>query len=299
MSLNATNLFIQAAPLPATFRGSPNDLFAEMIKRMKILSPSGTNFIFIGDTAPTSNVGPWLKNGTQWWVWDPGTKVYVPQDISASLTIPPQFLIGATTPADPFPPVWLKTSLNPTQADPNNYGAAIRWYTFSDTYNQWIAQNDAVELGVDRRIVQIPSEAAVWSYDGGDGSDPSVNIPSGITGAMWEVDHDFDFRMPVGAATNVLTYNGNAATVIAPGSAGGVEKHTLTQNELATHDHGLGGLNVMIATVLNPAVFVAAGGPTVDVATAAAVGNSEAHQNMPPFRGVYFIKRTARQFYVG
>ena len=82
MSLNPTSLFIQASPLPETFQGSPNDFFTEMIKRMRILSPSGTNFIYIGDTAPTSDVGPWLKNGTQWWVWDPSTKQYAPQDIS-------------------------------------------------------------------------------------------------------------------------------------------------------------------------------------------------------------------------
>ena len=74
MSLNATNLYIQASPIPATFKGTPNDLFSEMIKRMRILSPSGTNFIYIGDTEPTSNVGPWLNNGTQWYVWDTTTK---------------------------------------------------------------------------------------------------------------------------------------------------------------------------------------------------------------------------------
>lgn len=35
MSLNATNLYIQASPIPATFKGTPNDLYSEMIKRMR------------------------------------------------------------------------------------------------------------------------------------------------------------------------------------------------------------------------------------------------------------------------
>ena len=68
MSLKDTSLIIQAAPLPLTFEGNPNEFLAAMVQRMRVVSPNGANFIFIGDVAPTTNVGPWLKGGTQWYV---------------------------------------------------------------------------------------------------------------------------------------------------------------------------------------------------------------------------------------
>lgn len=143
MSLKATNLFIQASPLAATFKGTPNDLFVEMLRRMKIVSPSGTNFIFIGDNEPTSNVGPWLKGGTKWYVWDESTKRYVPVDISDSTTIP--FHVGATTPTDSTPPFWLRTTLDATDTSPNSFGEPLSWYLFDGT--AWVPFNSLVLAG--------------------------------------------------------------------------------------------------------------------------------------------------------
>ncbi len=124
MPLVATDLFIQMGPIPPTFDGTPQELADAMIQRMKIMSPGGTNFIFTGDTAPTSNVGPWLR-GKQWWVWDPGTKQYVPLDISASLTIP--FFIGASVPSGTVPEVWLQTTQDATDTAPNDFGMPVGW----------------------------------------------------------------------------------------------------------------------------------------------------------------------------
>jgi hypothetical protein len=127
MSLKATNLYIQTSQLPATFKGTPNDFLIELVRRMRIMSPSGTNFLFIGDTEPTSNVGPWLKGGTKWYVWDDATKRYVPVDISDSFTIP--FFVGATIPASSTPPVWLRTTADATDQNPL-FGEPIGWYVF-------------------------------------------------------------------------------------------------------------------------------------------------------------------------
>jgi hypothetical protein len=135
MSLKSTSLIVQAAPLPATFKGTPNDFLTAMVQRMKILSPNGTNFIFIGDTEPTSNVGPWLKDGTKWYVWSDSLKQYVPLDISDSFTIP--FFIGATTPASSNPPVWLRTTKDATTAAPLDFGEPIGWYLFDGT--SWVS----------------------------------------------------------------------------------------------------------------------------------------------------------------
>lgn len=130
MSLQNTNLLLQVAPLRAAFRGSPQALVEEVIRRSRIVSPSGTNFIFIGDTEPTSDVGPWLKNGTQWYVWDDNIKRYVSLDISASETA--WFQIGPTTPATSNPGLWLRTTHAPDSLD-TSVGQIIGWYGWDGT----------------------------------------------------------------------------------------------------------------------------------------------------------------------
>jgi len=133
MAFKNTNLIIQGSQLPASFRGKPNDLFREMLARMRIVSPTGTSFFVISDTEPEGDQGPWLKGGTQWWVFDPNLKRYVPLDISESETH--WFQVGSTTPTTTTPPVWLKTSDGETQDSPN-VGTPIAWYLFDGT--NWI-----------------------------------------------------------------------------------------------------------------------------------------------------------------
>jgi hypothetical protein len=128
--LKNTNLVISAAPLPATFKGTPQDLFSAMVSRMQILSPNGANFIFVGDVEPTSNVGPWLKGGTQWYVWNSTLSRYVPVDISASET--KFFQISATAPDPTVTPVWLRCTKTPTDADPT-FGDPVAWYLWDGT----------------------------------------------------------------------------------------------------------------------------------------------------------------------
>lgn len=113
MALNRTNLVIKAAPLPQDFTGSVQTLYEEMIRRMAILSPVGTNFFVVGDVEPSSNVGPWLKNGTQWWVFSENQGRYVPADVSASL--PNFFFVQDSNPGTPGPTdpvIWVRTSQN-------------------------------------------------------------------------------------------------------------------------------------------------------------------------------------------
>lgn len=133
MALQNTNLIFQVAPIPQNFDGTPAELVEQLVLRSKIVSPTGTNFIYTGDTEPTSNVGPWLKGGTQWYVWDESLKRYVPQDISESET--DWFQVGNTTPGTSSPPIWLKTSRDQTAED-LSIGEPISWYVFNGT--SWV-----------------------------------------------------------------------------------------------------------------------------------------------------------------
>lgn len=142
MALQDTNLIIQMGPLPATFNNTPQELADAMIRRMKIVSPSGTSFFVISDVEPTSNVGPWLKGGTQWWVFDEATKRYVPLDISASETT--WFHMGASTPTTVDPPVWLRTTQDPTTTDPS-FGQPIGWLEWNGS--AWVPFNSVPRNG--------------------------------------------------------------------------------------------------------------------------------------------------------
>lgn len=130
------------APIPATFCGTPQDLAAMMIRRTRIMSATGVSFIFVGDVEPSSNVGPWLRGGTQWWVFDSDLKRYVPLDISASEKT--WYFIGATQPTATEPPVWLRTTKDPSEADPSP-GQPISWYVF--TGSVWQPYNNIVFSG--------------------------------------------------------------------------------------------------------------------------------------------------------
>jgi hypothetical protein len=138
--MNRTNLMLQMAP--ATFRGTPDELAAEMVRRSQIVSPSGTNFIYVGDVEPTSNVGPWLKDGNKWYVWDEEVKRYVPQNLTDSETS--WFHIGASTPSTSTPPVWLRTTADYSVTNPS-YGQPLGWYIFNSV--AWVSFNDIVLAG--------------------------------------------------------------------------------------------------------------------------------------------------------
>lgn len=134
MALQDTNLIIQSAPIPVTFRGTPDQFRIAMVERFKIVSPSGIFFFVVSDTEPTSNVGPWLKNGTQWWVFDEATKRYVPLDITASEKL--WFQTNNETPATVTPPVWLRTDV---------FGNPQSWLRYNGT--AWVSFNGIPHSG--------------------------------------------------------------------------------------------------------------------------------------------------------
>lgn len=134
MALENTGLLLEVAPLAPTFKGKPQDFVDHIVRRTRIVSPSGTSFIYTGDTEPTSNVGPWLRDGTKWFVWDEGTKRYIPLDISDSDV--EWFHFGSTSPTSSEPPVWLRTDA---------IGTPIGWYLWIS--NAWTPFNSVVTAG--------------------------------------------------------------------------------------------------------------------------------------------------------
>ena len=159
---------------------------------------------------------------------------------------------------------------------------------------QWISPHPIPPSG-QQVIIWKDTESALWSYDGGDGKDPTSNPPTSVSGAMWVRDTDFDFKFPVGMGTNGTTYDGNVATVITPGDTGGEERVTQTLDQLVPHYH----------TCKKDKLVATGGGGTVvlqdDTSESLLTGNTEnsigagnSANNMPPYRGVLFAKRSSR-----
>lgn len=148
-----TNLLLQISPLPVEFVGTPQEFLYALVHRAKIVSPSGTNFFFSGDVEPVSNVGPWLKNDTQWWVWDDEIKRYKPLDISESET--KWFWRQNSVPPTSTPPVWLKTTKDQTETDTSG-GNPIGWYEFNGT--AWVPFTGVVNSGTTAQRPASPQD---------------------------------------------------------------------------------------------------------------------------------------------
>lgn len=66
--------------LPEGFCGTQQQLAQAIADRLIIQSDQNFSSFVIGPNAPTSNLGPWLKNCETWWVWDDASASYVEMD---------------------------------------------------------------------------------------------------------------------------------------------------------------------------------------------------------------------------
>lgn len=96
---------VSGAPLPPDFVGTPQEMFEAMLDRMLVYFPTGQSTFVTSDTEPTTNLGPWLKTGDRWYVWDEDTSRYVAINIDDSLKL---IAISETAPATGEKPIWLQ-----------------------------------------------------------------------------------------------------------------------------------------------------------------------------------------------
>jgi hypothetical protein len=169
------------------------------------------------------------------------------------------------------------------------------WWVFQGGY--WSRENPVAANSSERRIF-VGTSADVLSYDGGDGTVYSGNP---YAGSMWAIDTNFEARFPVGAGTfaasGVVSVNGTTTST----AVAGEDKHTLVTAEMPSHTHQIldqyinltqrGSADTSVFSATNRSEGVANLLPTTSS------GGDAPHNNLPPFYGVYFIKRTARVYY--
>jgi hypothetical protein len=167
------------------------------------------------------------------------------------------------------------------------------WWIYKDGY--WLRQHPIAAGSAERRIY-VGTTTDLQTYDGG-----NTNAPSNWSGPMWQVDTLFEARFPVGAGTfassGVVSVNGTTTST----AVAGEDKHTLVTSEMPSHTHQIldqyinltqrGSADTSVFSATNRSEGVANLLPTTSS------GGDAAHNNLPPFYGVYFIKRTARVYY--
>lgn len=183
-------------------------------------------------------------------------------------------------------------------------GGAPTGKLFSYYLGKWVSPHP-IEPESQMRMMWMGTEAELWAYDGGDGADPSAVAPTATTGAMWERDTTFNFRIPIGIGTSPAP----TSTTLNPGDTAGAEVHTLTQAEtpLRSHFHLDGTPQQAGGDIYNwfgrtadgasKAVFQSSifAGDKSHTSTEEEAGT--AHNNMPPVLACIFAKRTARVYF--
>ncbi len=181
-----------------------------------------------------------------------------------------------------------------------NADGAFTGKTFTYAYGKWVMLNPRRNPA--ERVWFEGSESDAWSYDGGDGTDPTSNPPTATTGAMWEVDHNYDFRFPLGAGTSPKP------TTVSVGDTGGEEDHELDVSEFPASfqlQATLPGHRTNTETLgpqwLAPAgsAYASVTNPATEVGTFnfSNTGGGQGITNMPPYRAGYWLKPTNRQYF--
>ncbi len=104
----ALPITIQMGALPPMVNITPQQLADMMVARMTLQTQQTFSLFVTGSTEPTSNVGPWFKNGTELYVWSDSVGGYVPITIDpASLG----YFIGPTAPDQTVYQFWIETTV--------------------------------------------------------------------------------------------------------------------------------------------------------------------------------------------
>lgn len=200
------------------------------------------------------------------------------------------------------------------------------WYRYEATAlgGGWIRYHSVQSRAV--HMIWTGTDEELQRFDGGD-----AGMPGDWSGPMWEVNRAFDFRFPVGAGVNATAYDGGQASSIEVGRTGGAERVTLTVEEGGGKDHrhvfgrqfsptrGARYNDVLLLKgelIANgPGLTVSgagdsgperdrnledlgeSGGTYLVTSGIAGVAATKSHENMPPWIGVRFIRRTQRKGY--
>lgn len=172
----------------------------------------------------------------------------------------------------------------------NSDGSPDRVYVYWN--GLWVSKHPVPPgSGEDVRI-WTGTTGALDTYDGG-----AAGAVTEVSGPMWQVATAFAARFPVGVGTFA------GGTEIAVGDEGGEDNHVLTVPELPAHQHNTDPPSSQLVVFPPTSGFTGAKADSEGNAfghinvSEFSTGENEPHNNLPPYKTVYFIKRTARIYY--
>lgn len=200
------------------------------------------------------------------------------------------FNFGNTVPtADNRDKPWIRTDAS---------GNLDRLYTWGGG-GVWVSPHP-VPASSQIRFGWVGLEADLKTFDGG------VDEPvSDTTGPFWEVDHDFDAKFSVGPGTFA------GGTTVNVGDTGGADEKTLTSDNIPPHfhDYGIEGPSLVTSdsqagtfhtsgtNYYDPTETTTQIGRTRQTGGTGTPAAATAFEILPPYRGEFRIRRTARIFY--
>ncbi|MBA3357745.1 MAG: hypothetical protein H0U18_17750 [Pyrinomonadaceae bacterium] len=166
-----------------------------------------------------------------------------------------------------------------------------RWYVYA--LGKWISPY-RIPIGQER-MIWGDGEVALWSYDGGDGTDPVSIGSTQTTGSFWKRDITFDGRSPMGIGA---ISGSNPAKSLVLAEQYGLGSVALQVSEIPAHAHTITAkahLDINASSL--DRTLAGAGAEFTDSFNTGSVGGGIAHQNVHPVTGVIVAQRTNRQFW--
>jgi hypothetical protein len=167
------------------------------------------------------------------------------------------------------------------------------WWNYSGDAGGWIRKHPYIAAGGER-LIWTGTLNDLKTFDGG--ADEVVTNPL-YQGPMWEQDTGpiGKFLVTVGA----LGTSGNVTvgTSITDTNVSGEDKVTLTTAQIPSHNHTITAKVDLDIDSGGGRTLAGSGAEFTDSMNSDSTGSGESHKNIPPFYGIYLIKRTSRTHY--
>lgn len=179
---NPVQFDVTAGALPEGLSTDPQGLLQAFADSLSITPTVPWSSFVVGAAQPTSDVGPWFKNGKELWVWDTVAATYVPftatstTDVNGGVLFPT--LRYAVSPLTPDPvkfSFWIVLDSTGKAIDIRHYSTGAWRSVFEDTlagiqsqfagiaanYSTTAQMNTAISTAVDAVRVNYPVSAGI------------------------------------------------------------------------------------------------------------------------------------------